>query len=72
MSKLPKRAASRAQFLFWQMVAFLFMFFGATVLIGGNGAGLILFVGGFGMCLRELGLRRRWKREQRTKAGEAV
>lgn len=65
MQKLPKRAGSRAQFIFWQCVAFMFVFVGVTMLIGGNGVGLILVVGGFGMSVREAGLRRKWKTQQR-------
>lgn len=65
MQKLPKRAGSRAQFIFWQCVAFMFVFVGVTMLIGGNGVGLILVVGGFGMSVREAGLRRKWKIQQR-------
>lgn len=60
--QLPKRAASRAQFIFWQLVAMAFVFTGVTI---GGGAGIILFFGGFGMSLREMGLRRKWKKMQR-------
>jgi hypothetical protein len=65
MQKLPKRAGSRAKFIFWQCVAFMFAFVGTTMLIGGNGVGLLLILGGFGMSVREAGLRRKWKMQQR-------
>lgn len=69
-SKLPARAASRAQFIFWQIVAFAFVFTGTTMMIGGNGVGLLLIIGGFGMSVREAGLRRKWKAQQRETARE--
>lgn len=65
MQKLPKRAGSRAQFIFWQCVAFMFVFVGVTMLIGGNGVGLIPVAGGFGLSVLEAGLRRKWKTKQR-------
>lgn len=66
--KLPKRAASRAQFIFWQIVAMAFVFTGVTI---GGGAGIVLFFGGFGMSLREMSLRRKWKKMQRDGSGYA-
>lgn len=62
---LPQRASSRTQFVFWQCVAFMFSFFGASMLASGNGVGLVLLAGGFGMCFREMKLRREFKRRQR-------
>lgn len=63
--KLPASAASRAQFIFWQFVAFMFVFFGTTMLINGGGVGLILILGGLGMGFREALLRQKWKRANR-------
>ncbi len=60
---LPKRAASKSQFILWQCVAFMTVFIGTTMLMAGNGVGLILFLGGFGMSLREMSLRRKWKKQ---------
>lgn len=63
--KLPARAASRKQFIFWQIVAFMFCFFGTLTMVQGDGLiGLVLFVGGFGMSLREISLRKKWKDSQ--------
>lgn len=64
--KLPPRAASRGQFIFWQIVAFLFIFMGFQMLMGGAGAGLIMVLGGFGMSVREAGLRSEYKRRLMT------
>lgn len=61
MSKLPKRAGSRAQYVFWMIVAVTFSCMGAVLSMAANPLGLILFFGGIGMAMRESGLRRKWK-----------
>lgn len=65
ISKLPKRASSFTQFMFWQIVAGVFVFIGVTMLLANNMAGFLFILGGFGMSVREAGLRRKWKREQK-------
>ena len=62
MSKqLPKRAGSRAQYVFWMVVAVIFACMGAVLTMAANPLGLVLFFGGIGMAMRESGLRRKWK-----------
>lgn len=66
MSKqLPKRAGSRAQYVFWMIVAVTFACIGAVLTMASNPLGLVLFFGGIGMGMRESGLRRKWKVQQR-------
>jgi len=62
MSKqLPKRAGSRAQYVFWMIVAVTFACMGAVLTMAANPLGLALFFGGIGMAMRESGLRQKWK-----------
>ena len=61
MSKLPKLASSRAQYVFWMIVAVVFACMGAVLAMAANPLGLVLFFGGIGMAMRESSLRRKWK-----------
>ena len=61
MSKLPKRAGSRAQYVFWMIVAVTFACMGAVLTMAANPLWRVLFFGGIGMAMRESGLRRKWK-----------
>lgn len=63
--QLPKRAGSRAQYVFWMIVAVTFAFMGAVLSMSANPLGLALFFGGIGMAMRESGLRRKWKVQQK-------
>lgn len=66
MSKqLPKRAGSRAQYVFWMIVAVTFACTGAVLSMAANPLGLVLLFGGIGMAMRESSLRRKWKVQQR-------
>lgn len=67
MKQLPKRAASRAQYVFWIFVAVIMATFGAHYLMNQNEfVGVILFFGGIGMAMRETSLRMKWKKQQRA------
>ena len=62
MSKqLPKRAGSRAKYVFWMIVAVVFACMGAVLTMAANPLGLVLLFGGVGMAMRESSLRRKWK-----------
>lgn len=65
MSKqLPKRAGSRAQYVFWIVFAIFMTAWGMTQFIRPDGDqfwGAVAIVGFIGMAMRETSLRRKWK-----------
>lgn len=70
MTKLPKRAASRASLIFWLFASFVLTFIGMSMFADGSGWGLVLMIGSFMMAVRELNLRKKWKRGTRIPMAE--
>lgn len=66
MKKLPARAASRGQYVFWFIIATFIATIGLIMTKAGSPIGLAFFVGAIFMVMRETSLRREWKRRQKN------
>lgn len=69
--KLPARAASRSQYVFWIIIAVVAVTWGMLQFMRPDGnpfIGLIAVVGFAIMAMRETSLRRQWKKQQKELA----